>query len=515
MFDKQANLWLQHDKDLTYAFGKNPRRISGVPAERRAREIVDCRGRFPVHNIPLIDRFCRLGERDPLSSATVLHIIHQFRNCTRRSKFMKRIISTLMLGVLLVSVSAEAEMVVRRDPVQPQFFGWVIQRAHTNTAWPEVAFGTWRLWDSYLKWSDLEPSDGNFNFDVFDRQVALGETNRKEIIYTFGQTPRWASETPDDKHAWGMGAGSMPVRMDLWKRYIEAVVIRYKGRIAKYEVWNEPKYKDDKGKCAGAIFFCGTASNLVQLTAVASEILRRVDPAAKLASPGFSDGLKGVARLDDYLSAGGAKYVNAISFHFYSLQPEAAFETVRALRVVMRKHGLQDAPIWDTEHGYLIQNQDKKMEPAYSMGPFSKVFSPEEGAEAMAKAHLVEASAGLEHIIWYSWDNIRTGAIGVIDGKPTAFAKGYSVVQRWLVGSAIRCNDTEEGGFWKCNVQRGGRTADIVWESGTSSNKRYLIAGTGRRWVGTLLLNPVVADAGQSINLNGLLTIISSDSEPW
>ena len=421
----------------------------------------------------------------------------------------------LAAAIWLFGAQVNAAEVIRRDPVPANFFGWVIQRAHINTAWPDVPFGTWRLWDSYLKWSDVEPQDGVFKFDAFDQQVNLAEKHGKETIYTFGQTPRWASATPDEKHAWGMGAGSPPVDMQLWKRYVEKVTSRYKGRIAAYEVWNEPKYKDGSGECAGAIFYCGSAAELVTLTAGAAEIVKRIDPNAKLASPGFTDGLKGVARLDEYLAAGGAKFVQAISFHFYALHPEAAFETVRSLRSVMRKHNLQDLPIWDTEHGYIIQNQGKKLEPAYSQGPYSKVFSPEQAADAMARAHFVEAAAGVDRLIWYSWDNIRTGVVGLIDGKPSAFAAGYGLMHGWLVGSNIQCTDAPVGGYWRCTLQRSGRTAEVAWEADVAGGRLFVVPGSGKAWSGKLFGDAVVVEGGQALDLGGVLTIFSMDGRPW
>lgn len=421
----------------------------------------------------------------------------------------------LPAAIWLFCAQANAAMVTRRDPVPANFFGWVIQRAHINTAWPDVPFGTWRLWDSYLKWSDVEPQEGVFKFDAFDRQVSLAEQHGKETIYTFGQTPRWASSTPDEKHAWGMGAGSPPVDIQLWKRYVEKVVSRYKGRILAYEVWNEPKYKDSSGKCAGAIFYCGSAAELVTLTAAAAEIVKLIDPGAILASPGFTDGLKGVDRLDEYLAAGGAKYVQAISFHFYALNPEEAFEMVRALRSVMKKHNLQDLPIWDTEHGYLIQNQDKKLDPAHSQGPFSRVFGPEQAADAMARAHFVEAAAGVDRLIWYSWDNIRTGVVGLVDGKPSAFAAGYRLMHDWLIGSKIQCADAAVGGYWRCNLQRNGRVAEVAWGAAPASAKRYVVPGTGKAWSGKLFGDGVLVQGGQALDLGDTLTIFSLDGRPW
>ncbi len=430
---------------------------------------------------------------------------------------MTKILRVLLftLGVACLSSSSVAEALNSSREVRPEFFGWVIQRAHTKTPWPNVQFGTWRLWDSYLKWSDVEPEPGVYKFDAFDTQIALAAEHGVEPFYTFGQTPRWASRSPDEKHAWGMGAGAMPKDIADWKRYVETIISRYKGRIRTYEVWNEPKYRDLLGKCPGAIFFCGTAEELVALTKVASEAIRRLDPTARLATPGFTDGLHGVKRLDDYLGAGGAKYVDLISFHFYSLEPEEAIGVYRALIQVMKKHGLEKLAVWDTEHGYLIQNQDNKVVAAYNIGPNSVVFSPDDASVMLARVHIIEASLGIERIVWYSWDNARMGVLGVLDNRPSVMADAYAVLRRWLIGSMVSCNDRAESGIMICSLGRAGRQANIYWSVSGSSAAQLNIAGPGKRMVERLLGESIPMNAPQNFEIGKQLILVANDGKPW
>lgn len=403
----------------------------------------------------------------------------------------------------------------RTQPVPPEFFGWIIHRAHTTTAWPSVEFGTWRLWDSYLKWSDIEPAEGQFNFEAFDRQVTLGQQQGKELIYTFGQTPRWASSTPDEKHAWGIGSGAMPRNVDHWRRYVEAVVTRYKGRISAYEVWNEPKYPNALGRCSGSIFFCGTAEQLVQLTKIAHEVVKRIDPKAQLASPGFTDGVRGVSRLDEYLSAGGYKYVEAISFHFYELQPEKAWETIRALRKVMAQHKISNLPVWDSEHGFLVQNQKGSVVSQHELGPFSRVFSPDAAASRMVRAHLVAAAGGVDRVIWYAWDDFLMGAIGTDDGRPTAVAHAYRVLRTWLLGSTIACADDPDAPLVQCELSRNRRAAKVYWARQGDSGRSFTIPVPVAGRIETLR-DGIRTPAGASEHTwDGEPLLMTVDSKPW
>jgi hypothetical protein len=433
-----------------------------------------------------------------------------------KTMFIQLIVLFLLLTTECLNAAETKEYLLERTrPVTEEFFGMTIHRANSTTRWPSVPFGSWRLWDSYLKWSDIQPSSTEWRFDDFDRQVQMGQKHGKELIYTLGQTPRWASSEPNEKHAWGLGAGAMPRNMNDWRRYVESVVMRYKGKIAAYEIWNEPKYKE-WGSCKGAIFFCGSPEELVRLTEIAYETIKRIDPAAKVVSPCFTDGLRGVERLDKFLKAGGSKYIEVISFHFYELEPEKVGETVRALREVMRKHGLSNLPIWNTEVGYLIQNQEGTVVKEQNVGTFSRVMQEREGAERLLRMMAISAASGIERVFWYAWDDKRMGLIGTKDGKPNSTGIAYGVASRWLVNSTITCSNSLSDSRWTCVIKRNGREATLVWRA--DSNRSHLnmkIPGVGKMIIEDVQGIAKVVTGGQVIDWDGTPLIIVQDGKPW
>lgn len=415
----------------------------------------------------------------------------------------------------LTSAELKKITLVRPQPVSVNFFGLHIHRAHTTTRWPKISFGSWRLWDSYLKWSDIQPSPNEWKFDAFDRQVHLGREHGKELIYTLGQTPRWASSMPDEKHAWGIGTGAMPRNIDDWQHYVKSVVTRYKGKIAAYEVWNEPKFKE-RGRCSGAIFFCGDPEGLVTLTRTAYETIKSIDPSAKLASPAFTGGLRGVEHLDKYLAAGGAKYIEVISFHFYELAPEKTIEAIIALEKVMYKHGLSSLPIWNSEVGYLIQNQEGTVVKEHEAGPFSRVLTEYEAAERLIRIMAISAAAGMDRVHWYAWDDKRMGLIGSKDGFVNATGIAYEVAMRWLVNSAIKCNISLSGGRWTCELNRDGRAALLVWHTGPKGTRfNFQIPGKGKRVIEDYQGNAKTVTGGEVLTWDGSPVLVVQDSEPW
>ncbi len=121
------------------------------------------------------------------------------------------------------------------------FFGMHIHFAAWNTPWPKVPFATWRLWDSSVMWSEIQPQRGVYSWDLLDSLVNLAEKHGVEPALTLGMTPTWASARPSDGSDYGpQTSAAEPANMQDWVDYVTAVATRYKGRIHCYEMWNEP-----------------------------------------------------------------------------------------------------------------------------------------------------------------------------------------------------------------------------------------------------------------------------------
>lgn len=416
----------------------------------------------------------------------------------------------LLLALLLgVAGSGQAAVFERKQPVAPAFFGLILHRAHTTTPWPETRFGSWMLWDSYLKWSDLEPAEGDWRFDAFDRQVQLGSQHGVELVYTLGQTPAWASAQPAQRFAYGPGTGAMPRDPARFADYVARVAARYKGRIAAYQVWNEPKL-GVPGSCGGVVFFCGTVDDLALLTRLAREQLQRHDPEARLFSPAFTGGKAGVDMLDRYLATGAGRWLDGVGFHFYDSLPERMLVTLAQLRAVLARHGLQALPVWDTEVGVLVQDEAGSIVPQHDAGVFSRVLSDTDAGAFLARVLLLQAAAGIDRVHWYAWDNQRMGLMQQRSGKPNAAGVAYGVVQRWLVGASIRCED-ERGSLWTCTLQRDGREASVRWRADGASLPAWGRPGQVQRLDGTV--TPIAAGSVAPAGPGPMLFV--ADGKAW
>jgi Beta-galactosidase len=325
------------------------------------------------------------------------------------------------------------------------------------TPWPAGLLGALRLWDSGTRWADIEPAPGRFDFGQLDHYVAQAESQSATVMLVLGSTPRWASARPTEPCPYGHGCLAEPANLDHWDRYVEAVAQRYKGRIALFELWNEPYFSDfvrDRGH-PGA-FFSGSADTMVELARRTRAVLDRVSPQAVLLTPGFTGSTE---RLELFLSKGGAYYVGGVAFHYYVATDREFVELHRQVRAAMQKHGLASLPVYNTESGFEVRAAQDSGLPPLGVPQFD-----ERGAAAqLASSLILGAFLGVQGYYQYAWDNTRMGLLGADGQTPAAGYRAYATVRRWLSGaSLLGCAPMAQGAL-RCRFQREGRHGSILW----------------------------------------------------
>ena len=139
---------------------------------------------------------------------------------------------------------------------------------------------------------------GKWQFDTLDKYVTIAEQHNTKILLPLAVTPQWASARPNVKSGWQKpGFAAEPKDMNDWRSYVRQIVSRYKGRIAAYEIWNEPNLQQ---------YWIGDTDQLVAMTKDAHDIIKSIDPAAILVSPSATTG-RGIPWLADFLSKGGGR----------------------------------------------------------------------------------------------------------------------------------------------------------------------------------------------------------------
>lgn len=363
--------------------------------------------------------------------------------------------------------------------VEPSAFGMHIQRLIVKdrdgrfSSWPPLRFGGWRLWGTFTSWQDLEPKRGQWNFERLDRYISIAEAKNVDLTLTFGFTPRWASARPDEPCAFGTdGCSAAPTSINDWEHFVRDVVERYKGRIQYYELWNEPRFSDfdpvSKGKRAG--FFSGSTLQLVEMAKVAYRVIHQTDPKAKVISPSFDGERKGVAKLDRYLEMGGKDAADIIGFHFYTAFPERIPPLVSEIKAVLRKHGLQSKPLWNTEMGYAFARPYLGIEPAPEYNDYMQTISMDKGAAFLARAYILGIAAGIDRTYWFDWESERRPLqpMGLSDEggmKINAAGLAYKKIFDWLVDSTKPVCSSGSNEIWICSLRKNSCPAYILWSS--------------------------------------------------
>lgn len=350
-------------------------------------------------------------------------------------------------------------------PVPATYFGLHIHRTvepqpwlpggDKLTPWPVVKFGSWRLWDAYVAWPNLEPKKGQWNFAMLDKYVAMANLAKVEVLLPLGLSPAWASARPGETSSYKSGNAAEPFDMEDWRNYVRTVATRYKGRVRAYEVWNEVNLKG---------FYSGSPEKMVQMARLAYETLKEVDPGIIVVSPSVTGEGRHTEWLDNYLAKGGGKYADVIGYHFYvpKSQPETMLPVVRLVQKIMRNHGQGNKPLWNTESGWGIENKTP-IKGVGAVGSDWLKLNDRESAAYVARALILGWSAGVSRFYWYAWDNLDMGLIDPIDKSIKPAGLAYAKALQWMQG-AVFSGCTETGGLWVCELSSAqGKSAHIAW----------------------------------------------------
>ena len=103
----------------------------------------------------------------------------------------------------------------------------------------------------------------------------------KDMIYTLGRTPLWASSDPKAPGSYHPGDCAPPANMSDWDNYLTAIAAHAAGKIKYWEIWNEPN---------NSTGYCGAIPTLVTMTQHANAIIKAIDPSAIILSPACNGG---------------------------------------------------------------------------------------------------------------------------------------------------------------------------------------------------------------------------------
>lgn len=250
----------------------------------------------------------------------------------------------------------------------------------------DIGFGWGK---GFVNWATVEPEKaGNFRWIDPDNVVtALGDQQVKILLRVHG-TPGWArpaessfTQPPDD--------------VTDFANFMTALAVRYKGKVAAYEIWNEPNltYEWGNGEPEPARY--------TEMLKAAYSAVKAVDPNALIITGGLATTGDGSATaagdltfLQAMYTAGAQGYFDAVGSHPYTFghAPDEvdpwglSLSRVQEQHQVMLENGDGDTPIWITEMGWIIKNSwemgehetatvSEEAQARYLSGAYAKIYS--------------------------------------------------------------------------------------------------------------------------------------------
>jgi hypothetical protein len=320
-----------------------------------------------------------------------------------------------MKRLLIVVAALWATAAFGQTAVPTSYFGMHLSNV-TGVTWPKVYFGTSRTVDAVdgaggvnaVFWKDIETARGVYSWTHLDNIMATYQAHNLSVIYTFMNVPGWANGNAGD--------AVPPTSLQDFYDFVTALATRYKGKIAAYEMWNEPS---EVG------FWAGSVATLATMTQNAYPIIKAIDPSALVLSPSII-GASGLAWVTSFLALGTGPYFDVLSIHCYPWSPppqppEFTVNMIAYVNYMMTVAGISK-PIWDTEFSN-----------TYVVGPTAPV-----DPIFLSVNYIIGWPNGISRKLWYLYDSGITSPIGNLQGSNQGLnvaGAAYRVVYSWLIGA--------------------------------------------------------------------------------
>lgn len=342
---------------------------------------------------------------------------------TRATFCLDADLATPSANVLAIPGARVSVLTASPIAVTDKFFGMSV-KDRANDALTGVTAKTTRshdLADGKGRWQKIEVSQGVFDWSKVDDWTNKHRAAGRDLIFTLFATPAWASARPTEQGIYGasnLGLQAEPANMAHWTAYCSAVATRYLGRIKYYEIWNEPNMNNDGtgptafGTSSKRFFFSGTFAKLAEMTRLANQAIKAVDPTAKIICPPVqgweasgtdNSGLYVTGMLDAPTGDGTTKmkdWVDIFGVHLYLPSGNKISDLVGVIgRVNAAKTtaGVSALETWDTESG--------------PIGPDVNVIEDHRARPLIARMLIIMAAKGIARTIYYQYDHASMGIV--------------------------------------------------------------------------------------------------------
>lgn len=253
-----------------------------------------------------------------------------------------------------------------------------------------------------LSWKDIEPEKEKFSkkgWAKFDDLVNKLSGIGIEIMPYISATPRWAIDPKLSPANWkGKKFGPPAKNPEDLASFFEQVVKRYKDKIKFWALYNAPQNRNHWIE----------PKMLAEIYKQARQVLNKEQPDGKLVLSGLEGAKRqGIPYLEEFLKAGGGKYVDMYDFHMLlggDTFTIAEFNTLE-YKKVLSKYGELSKPIQYGAIGLPSKFNPSELQIAQFklMGwkPLDyAIITPERQANILVQIMVLGRSLGVERIFW-------------------------------------------------------------------------------------------------------------------
>ena len=293
-------------------------------------------------------------------------------------------------------------------------------------------------------WSAVEPQRGDWHWAWTDRYVRRAEERGLKVLAVLDYSVPWFQSLKD------------------YLTYVRAVVQRYRGRVAAYEIWNEPNL---------GTFWRGSREDYLTMAKAALQVIREEDPHALTVVGALS--LVPQDWLDALQKSGLLQRADFLSIHAYGIDAEASLqETDQALAFLKQHH--DQAKLLVTEVGYPTG------------GWYPTAASPEVQAARLLQYYAGAAARGVGAVFWYTsrdqntnvgetWNSEAYFGLETAQGTDKPAVLAYTLLAQVLPGSEFLAHGPwdetfHQQGFQVLNFQKGERLIVILETKAQSAN---------------------------------------------
>jgi hypothetical protein len=251
-----------------------------------------------------------------------------------------------------------------------------------------------------VEWHTIEHGPDNIEWEHLDRAVEASNAFGFKLLLSVTHAPDWTRATTLES--------GPPTDYAQFGRFMGQLATRYKGRVAAYELWNEPNLgREWRGDTLDPARF-------VALVAQGAAAVRAADPDAVIISgaPAVTGINDGVEAIDDRVflrgmyAAGVAQWVDGIGAHPYGFANPPAeswqdaehvasshnehpsfffYDTLEDYHTIMLEYGDTEHQIWVTEFGWpSVENMGEMDTTGWEYG---REVSEDQQAEYIVRAY--------------------------------------------------------------------------------------------------------------------------------